>query len=83
MIFVEFVSSNYPRPGAKHYFVGVDLGAILADTQGGEKFGFANFTSHQEITEEGARGLKLGFLDEGISSVNEGTSTSFKLKTPG
>ena len=72
MTFVEFVSSDHPLPGAKHYFVGANLDEILADTNGGKKFGEATFSSYREITEEEARILKVRCLEGGISAVQHG-----------
>lgn len=82
MVFVEFVSSNYPSAGDKHHFVGKDLAAVLAYTNGGKRFGFADFTSHREITEADARALGLGYLDEGIECVQKKRTLAFMLKTP-
>ena len=82
MVFVEFVSSNRPHAGAKHHFVGASLGDVLADTKGGKQFGFADFSSHREITVEEARVLQLEYLEAGISAVQERGRKSFKLGTP-
>jgi hypothetical protein len=81
MVLIEFTSPNFPSKGAKHHFVGVSYGAVMADTNGGKKFGFASFSFHREITEEEARALNLGLLEEGIAAVREGCQ-SFKLDTP-
>ena len=81
MTFIEFVSADYPSPGATHHFVGKDLSNIFADTNGGTEFGFATFSSHREIEEREARELNLGFLEQGIAAVQRGCK-SFKLKTP-
>ena len=78
MVFVEFISSNGSRVGAKYYFVGASLDDVLADTNGGKGFGFVAFSSHRQITEEEARALQLEFLEQGISAVREGCK-SFKL----
>lgn len=82
MVFVEFVSSNYPHAGAKHYFVGASLGDVFADTKDGKEFSFAHFSSYRQITEDEARALNLGFLEEGISCVQRGECKSYSLKTP-
>ena len=81
MIFVEFLSSNYPTPGAKHHFVGASLQDVLDDTNGGKKFGCAEFLSHREISFEEARQLGLEFFDKGIEAIREGTSKSYMLGT--
>ncbi len=81
MVFVEFVSLHSPSWGARHYFVGASLKAVLADTDGGKEFGSIKFISHRLITLEDARLLGLGYLDEGIYWVKQGCK-SFKLATP-
>lgn len=82
MVFVEFVSSNYPYVGAKHHFIGASLGDVLAETDGGKEFGFAKFSSHRVTTEEEARNLGLGYLEQGIIAVLEGGCKSYKFCTP-
>ncbi|MDO8530412.1 MAG: hypothetical protein Q7S10_03355 [bacterium] len=81
MTFVEFESSNYPKAGAKHYFVGRSLSDILADTNSGRKFGFAIFTSFREVSIETVEALQLGFFKEGVRAVERGC-LSFKLGKP-
>ena len=82
MVFVEFVSSNYPQAGAKHHFVGTSLGDVLADTNNGKQFGPADFSSHREISAEEAGSLQLEYLEVGISAVKERGCKSFALGTP-
>ena len=77
IFFVEFGSEFE----GKHYFVGRCRHAIYADTQGGTEFAGIVFTSRRKISEERARKLNLGYLDEGIEAVRKGT-LSYKLKTP-
>lgn len=64
------------------YFVGTSLGDVLADTDNGKRFGFGYFSSHRKITTKRARALQLEYLEEGISSVQEGVCKSFYLGTP-
>lgn len=82
MVFVEFVSPNYPHAGAKHYFVGASLDDVFADTKAGRQFGFSDFSSYREIPEEEVRILQLGYLEAGISAVQERGCKSFNLGTP-
>lgn len=82
MIFVEFESSNYPSPGAKLYFVGKTIEDVMRDTKNGTESGFAKLTNHTTITEARARELNLGFLDDGIESIQKGTSVSYMLRNP-
>ena len=82
MVFVEFVSSDYPYAGAKHHFVGASLLDVLNDTNHGKQFGFADFTSYREITEAEARTLGLEYLEDGIAAVQKKGCKSYKLGTP-
>ena len=82
MVFVEFVSPNYPHAGAKHHFVGASLDDVLADTKDGKQFSFADFSSHREITKGEASALQLEYLETGISAVQEKGCKSFLLGTP-
>lgn len=76
MVFVEFVSKGYPTRGAKHYFVGTDLEAILEDTKAGTEFGFAKFSSHQELSETEIRALNVPSLNQGIEKFKDGVLKS-------
>lgn len=78
MVFVEFIATD----GTNHYFVGVSVEAIMVDTKGGTEFGFHQYSSHREITEEEVRALGVQLLEEGIGSVKRGACDSFKLRTP-
>ena len=80
MIIVEFTASR-PLTPKKHYFIGKDVSAILADTASGKEFGGARFSSYRVITLEEARTLGVGFLDRGIERIKRGT-LSFKLDSP-
>ena len=82
MVFVEFTSSNFPEPGAKHHFVGASLEDVLADTQNGTHFGLADYSDYKEITEKEARDLGLGYLEPGIRAVQDEVCVSFMLTTP-
>ncbi|MDD5625793.1 MAG: hypothetical protein PHG83_01355 [Patescibacteria group bacterium] len=53
----------------------------MTDTQNGTEFGSNSYSSHREITEEEARSLKLGFLDEGIEAIQRGCK-NFYLNRP-
>lgn len=78
MVIVEFISSNQPYPGAKHYFLGKTLPDVLRATQNGRQYGIALFTSHREIDEQEARSLRLD-LEEGEQALKTGAE-SFLLK---
>lgn len=65
--FIEFISKN-----GNNYFVGSSAADILADTNGGTKFGGFSFSSHREITEEEVRLLNFECLDVGIKAVQDG-----------
>ena len=80
-VFVEFVSINYPRQGAKHYFVGSSVETILMKTDGGKKFGSAYFSSHRQINEDDARTLGLEFRRE-YDEVRRGYCLFAKIMTP-
>ncbi|HRH23824.1 MAG TPA: hypothetical protein PK295_04315 [Candidatus Magasanikbacteria bacterium] len=76
MVFVEFVSKNYPTKGARHYFVGTNLEAILEDTKAGTEFGFAKFSSHQELDETKIHALNVPSLKQGIEKFKDGALKS-------
>jgi len=78
MIIIEFSASN----GPKYYFVGKSKGSVLADTKNGTGFGGAKFVSNRIITEQEARSLGLGHLDEGINAIQDGSTKSFALDRP-
>ena len=83
MVFVEFVSEDFPFKGALYYFVGRELNDVMNDTNNGTKFGFATFSSFREISESDARNLNLGFLRKGMDAITRGgPCVSFKLRTP-
>lgn len=79
MVFVEFVSKEYPTKGSKHYFVGESLQAVLNDTKGGTEFGFAKFSSHKEISEAEIRTLNVPFLNQGIEKFKESVLKSVHI----
>jgi hypothetical protein len=78
MIFIEFTLSD---KCTKDYFVGASYNDVMTDTQNGTEFGSNSYSSHREITEEEARSLKLGFLDEGIEAIQRGCK-NFYLNRP-
>jgi hypothetical protein len=78
VIFIEFISQDGRHGNHKYYFVGASTYAIMKDAV---NFGYEKF-SHREIPEDEARSLNLGFLDEGIASIKDGSSDSFRLRTP-
>jgi hypothetical protein len=80
-VVVEFESPNYPSPGAKHHFIGASLDDVLADTEQGTEFGFANFSSYRVVPPQEVEGLNLGYYQEGYDAIREGCK-SFKLDTP-
>jgi hypothetical protein len=81
IVFVEFISSNYPLLDGKHYFAGESLEAILKDTYDGSQFGVALFTSHRVVSEIFVRSQGFGLVDEAISAIQKYESfTSFKLE---
>jgi len=81
MIFLEFVSLNFPTIGAKHYFVGKSEADILAATEDGRKYCSIEFQSKRVVSMEYVRSLDLGLLEAGIAAVKAGTGC-FKLRTP-
>ncbi|GEM_PF-3524699 len=82
MTIIEFMAAIRPFPEAKHYFVGVDLAAILADTSGGTGFGGAEFVWYREISVEEARAIGVRGLQNGIRAILEQDCSSFKLDSP-
>lgn len=80
LVFVEFVATKIPVPGALHYFVGRNIDDVLAITNGGKRFSIVQFDSHRKITVGEARGLKLQPLEEAISAICERGYRSHKLR---
>lgn len=58
-------------------FVGSTLGAVLADTDNGTKFGGHSLTSYEELSEDEARETGARYLDQGISAVSSDGESSF------
>jgi len=59
----------------KHFFVGSDAEAILADTANGTKFGYDTFIGNFLLTEYHIQSLKLKFLNQGVKAVQSGTKS--------
>ena len=78
MVFVEFIIAKGIRQGKKKYFVGMDLDAVLADTNNGQNFGYTTFGSHQVVTQDEVHSLGFVSFDDGVRSIEEG-STSYML----
>jgi len=80
MVFYVFVSDRYPRPGAKHLFVGKDAFAVVRDTNLGNRFGFAEFLLFDRISYGDAvrvAGENLHILHDGMTAVADGLCESF------
>lgn len=67
------------RTGGHDYFIGASMDDILEDTK--NFGGGSRYTSYEEISVEEARRLNVGFLDDGIEVVQEGTK-SYMLRSP-
>jgi hypothetical protein len=87
MVFVQFTTANGSTVGSvgeKRYFVGKDWPSVFADTKGGTEFGFTKLENRRMVTEEEARkGVdekNLRFLEDGIKSVQSGTSDSYLIQ---
>lgn len=72
MVFIEFVSGNHPRPGAKYYFVGSTEADILDDTENGTVCGSARFQSHRLVSRTFVESLEFTFLNRAIAAVEQG-----------
>lgn len=80
LVFVEFVATKIPVPGALHYFVGRNIKEVFAVTNNGKRFSILEFSSHREITAEEARSLGLQPLDEAVTAICEMGYRSHKLR---
>jgi hypothetical protein len=83
MVYVEFTLN--PAQGStvsKDYFVGKTLQDVLNDTNGGTEFGGRTYESYRTISAEDAIVLDLGFLKDGVRSIQDGTSVSYMLDRP-
>jgi len=80
-VFVEF-TVRVPAPcenldsmgseGDLVYLVGTSLEDMLADTNGGTKFGLLHFSNHRVVSEDEVRSKGRAMLDHGIASVKRG-----------
>jgi len=79
-IFVEFVSTNYPKPGAKHHYIGASIEVVLEFTNGGKQSGSAFFSSHKQISEVDVKALKLDYQTR-YNEVRQGWCQCAKLRS--
>lgn len=67
-VFVEFQTSKLRRD----YFVGANIGGILAGTKNGNVYGFHVFASHQVVDAEAVRSYRFRYFDHGVAAARKG-----------
>ena len=80
-VFMEFESSNYPRPGAIHVLVGKSVADIMGATRNGTMFGSAILSFRRMVPETEARIRFSGAIQDALDAIAGGQVSVLKLSS--